>query len=255
MRIRRTPSTVSGARRAFAIAAGVLGLGVGQHAAAQQTQSGVELEPHALLEDPFNHSFVLNELETHDGDLAWDGRLWLGYDANRLTLRTEGERTDGSTERAELSALWTHAVARWWDVVAGARADFAPGPSRTWAAFGVQGLAPYRFELEATVFVADGGDSAARFEAEYELLITQRLVLQPQMQLDWYGQTDGARGVGAGLSSAELALRLRYEVRREVAPYVGLVRERKYGRTADLARSVAADPDDTRLVLGVRLRL
>lgn len=252
MRTRRT-RTARAKRCVRVLVAAVLSVSA-LGAAAQTTAPGPELRPHALLEDPFNHSFVLDRLETHDGDLAWDARLWLGYDLNRVTLRSEGERTDGSTERAELQLLWTRAVARWWDFVAGARADFQPGPSRTWAAFGVQGLAPYRLEVEATAFVADGGDSAARIQAEYELLITPRLILQPQIELDWYGQTDAARGIGAGLSSAELALRLRYEVRREVAPYVGLVRERKYGETANLARAVGADADDTRLVLGLRLR-
>jgi copper resistance protein B len=116
------------------------------------------------------------------------------------------------------------------------------------------GLTPHRFALEATAYLADGGRSAARFEGEYELLITQRLILQPQLELNWYGQADAARGVGPGLSTGEAALRLRYELRREVAPYVGLVRERKYGATADAARANGDDPDDTRLVAGVRLR-
>jgi copper resistance protein B len=143
-------------------------------------------------------------------------------------------------------------VARWWDVVAGARADFEPGATRSWAALGVQGLAPYRFEVAATAYVGDGGKSAARFEGEYELLITPRLILQPRVELNWYGQSDAARGIGPGLSTAEAALRLRYELRREIAPYVGLVRERRFGASADLARAAAAD--DTRFVAGVRLR-
>ena len=213
---------------------------------------------HEMPEDPFNHSVLFDRLESQDaggGDvLAWDATAWVGHAFDRLTIRTEGERTSDSTERAELQLLWAHTVARWWDVVAGAREDFQPTPTQTWAAFGFQGLAPYRFELEATAFVGEGGDSAARFEAEYELLITPRLILQPRVEMNWYGQDDPARGIGTGLSNAETGLRLRYEFRREVAPYVGLVRERKFGGTEDFARAAGEDPDDTRLVAGVRLR-
>jgi copper resistance protein B len=208
-----------------------------------------------MLEDPLNRSFLFDELETNeDDDLAWDATFWAGYSFNKLTVRTEGEQSGGTTKRAELELLWSHSAARWWDIVAGARTDFQPAGTQSWAAFGVQGLAPYRFELEATAYVGDGGKSAARFAGEYELLITPRLVLQPKLEADWYGQTDDSRGVGPGLSTAEAALRLRYEFRRELAPYVGLVRERKYGATADRARAEGRDADDTRLVAGVRLR-
>ena len=210
---------------------------------------------HEMLEDPFNRSVLFDELELNDGDaLSWDASAWLGYAFNRLAIRTEGERVDGDTERAELELLWSHSFARWWDVVAGARADFEPGPSRNWAAFGVQGLAPYRFELEATTYVGEGGDIAARFEGEYELLITSRLILQPQLELNWYGQSDPERRLGSGLSSVEAGLRLRYEFRREIAPYVGLVTERLVGSTADLARADGLDPEDTSLVAGIRLQ-
>jgi copper resistance protein B len=208
-----------------------------------------------MLEDPFNRSVLIDELESNDSDdLSWDGTVWLGHAFNRLAIRTEGERGGGDTERAELALLWSHAFARWWDVVAGARSEFEPGDSRGWAAVGVQGLAPYRFELEATAFLGENGDTAARFEGEYELLITNRLMLQPQLELNWYGQSDPERRIGSGLSSVEAGLRLRYEFRREVAPYVGLVRERRVGRTGDFAQADGFDPDDTSLVAGIRLR-
>jgi copper resistance protein B len=224
-------------------------------AGGQQIDARDEAPAHGMLEDPFNRSVLIDELELHDGgDLDWDASAWLGHAFNRLAIRTEGERGDGDTERAELQVLFAHTVGRWWDVVAGARADFEPGSTRSWAAFGVQGLAPYRFELEATAFVADGGDTAARFEGTYDLLIAPRLVLQPQLEVDWYGQADRARGIGSGLSTVEAGLRLRFELRREVAPYVGLVRERLFGGTADLARAAGRDADDSSLVAGVRLR-
>jgi len=226
---------------------------------ARAQESGVEpavtMHGHSMLEDPFNRSLLIDQLETPEhGELDWDATFWAGRAFDKLAIRTEGEKAGGTTERAELELLWSHTVARWWDVVAGARADFEPGPTQSWAAFGVQGLAPYRFELEATAYLGEGGKSAARFEGKYELLITPRLVLQPKLEADWYGQASATSGVGPGLSTAEAALRLRYEFRREVAPYVGLVRERKYGATADRARAEGLDPDDTRLVAGIRLR-
>jgi copper resistance protein B len=227
-------------------------------AQAPDAQAPLGVPVHSMLEDPFNRSLLFDELELHEHDgrrgLEWDATFWAGRTFDKLTVRTEGEKSGGTTEDAELELLWAHSVARWWDVVAGARADFEPGTAESWAAFGVQGLAPYRFELEATVYVGDGGDTAARFEGEYELLITPRLVLQPQLELNWYGQADAPRGVGTGLANAEAALRLRYEFTRELAPYVGLVRERKFGATADRARASGEEADDTRLVAGIRLR-
>jgi copper resistance protein B len=237
------------------IASIVLAMTFAASAIAQSAETPAGVPAHEMLEDPFNRSVVFDELELHDGDdLRWDANAWLGYSYNKLAIRTEGERDEGDTERAELQLLWTHAFARWWDVVAGARADFEPGSTQTWAAFGVQGLAPYRFDLEATAFVGENGDTAARFEAEYDLKITRRWILQPQLELNWYGQADRERRLGSGLSSVEAGLRLRYELRREVAPYVGLVRKRLAGGTADLARSAGVDADDSSLVAGVRLR-
>lgn len=233
----------------------LLAASLGAPAAAQTADAPVGMPAHEMLEDPFNRSVVFDELERGDSDVVrWDASAWLGYSFNRLALRTEGERDDGETERAELQLLWSHAFARWWDVVAGARADFEPGSSRSWAAFGFQGLAPYRFDLAATAFVAASGDTAARFEGEYDLLITPRLIVQPQLELNWYGQTDRERRIGSGWSSVEAGLRVRYELRREVAPYLGLVRERLVGRTADFARAAGRDADDTSLVAGIRLR-
>jgi copper resistance protein B len=224
---------------------------------AQDAGETAGMPTHEMPEDPLNRAVRVDELEWLDADDSkqqWDVSAWVGRSLDRLTIRTEGERSAGDTERAELQLLYTHAVARWWDVVAGSRSDFAPGSGKSWAAFGVQGLAPYRFEVEATAFLSDGGDTAARIEAEYDLLITSRLILEPRIELNWYGQTDWSRNQGAGLSDGEAALRLRYELRREVAPYVGIVRERLWGDRADAARAAGLDPDDTSWVAGVRLR-
>jgi copper resistance protein B len=213
---------------------------------------------HDMLEDPFDYSIRVDELEAKnvEGDdvLAWKARAWVGHSFDKLAIRTEGEQRGGDTERAELQLLWSHAVARWWGIVAGARVDFQPTPSRTWAAFGVEGIAPYRFDIEATAFVADGGNSAARVEATYELLISQRWILEPRLELEWYGQDEPALGLASGLARSEGGLRLRYEIRREVGPYVGLVSERRYGGSEDLARAAGDDPHDIRFVAGIRLR-
>jgi len=259
-----TPLTSTRRHRRRAVPAllcGALAAFVAARAAAQpgsDESSSPSIARHMMVEDPFNHALRFDQLEANDTDagtdVRWDASAWVGHAFDRLALRTEGNETAGKTEHAELQLLWAHTVTRWWDLVTGVREDFAPAPSRGWAAFGVQGIAPYRFDIEATAFVGNGGDSAARVKAEYELLITQRWILQPRIELNWYGQEDAARGLGPGLSSSEAALRLRYEIRREVAPYVGIVRERKHGGTADFARAAGEDPDDTRLVAGIRLR-
>jgi copper resistance protein B len=255
-----TRPTRNPARRLLGPLPAMLALFAAGAAAQEVPQTGIPVgvPTHETLEDPLNRAFKIDELEALDGDgtndLRWDASAWAGYALNKLAIRTEGEKSDGNTERAELQLLWAHSVARWWDVVAGARADFAPGSDKSWAAFGVQGLAPYRFEVQATAFVSDGGDTAARVEAEYDLLITNKLILQPQIELNWYGQSDFERGYGSGLSSGEAGLRLRYEIRREVAPYVGLVHERLWGSSADAAQAAGRDSADTSLVAGIRLR-
>jgi copper resistance protein B len=253
MRSRKRSATLRAAAGVASLALAGFAHGQGADASAP-----VGLPAHGMLEDPFNRLLLIDELETHEQggsrELAWDGTFWAGYTFDKFLVRSEGEQRSGTTERAELELLWSHSVARWWDVDAGARADFEPGPSETWAAFGVRGVAPYRVGLEATAYFGDGGRSAARREGEYELLITPRVMLQPQRALDGDGPADEARAVGPGLATAEVALRLRYEFRREVAPYVGLVRQRKFGATADRAHAAGEDADDTRLVAGVRLR-
>lgn len=190
--------------------------------------------------------------DTDAGDtLGWDGRLWYGNDYDKALLKTEGERADDEYDSsAEL--LWDHVISRWWSLQAGVAHDFGEGPSRTWAAFGVQGLAPYWFEVEATVYAGEEGRTAASFEAEYEMFLTQRLVLQPKLEFDLYGKDDVENGIGSGFSDAELGLRLRYEIRRELAPYIGVLWSRKFGETADLAREQGDDADDVQFVAGVR---
>lgn len=195
---------------------------------------------------------LVDHLEWRESDaLLWGAQAWYGTDYDKIWLKSEGERVaDDHEGRTEL--LWDRIITRWWSIQAGIRHDFGAGPARTWSALGVQGLAPYWFEIEATVYAGEGGRSAARFSGEYELLITQRLVLQPQIELDFYGSSDVRNGIGTGLSQTTAGLRLRYELRREFAPYVGVVWERSHGHTADLARLAGRDANDLQMVMGLR---
>ena len=191
-----------------------------------------------------------SEVENRDA-LAWDAQAWYGNDYTKLWLKSEGERVAGEYEgRAEL--YFDRVLARWWNLQVGVRQDFSEGPSRSWAGIGIQGLAPHWFEVEATAFVGEQGRIAAIFSGEYEILLTQRLILQPKIEFDLYSKDDPDNGIGSGLADTELALRLRYEFRREFAPYVGIVWTRLYGETADFARAEGVDTDDLQFVAGVR---
>jgi copper resistance protein B len=185
---------------------------------------------------------------------AWQGEGWFGNDYNKLWARSEGEALGGLADgRAEL--FWDHTIARWWNVEMGGREDFGAGPTRGWAAFGVRGLAPQRLDIEATLYAGTAGRAAARLKIEYELLFTQRLILQPEVELNLYGKADPARDIAAGVSDYEIGLRLRYEVRREFAPYAGLVWARRLGVPVDLARSDTLAAEGFCLALGLRVWL
>ena len=200
---------------------------------------------------------LINQLEVTRADgvsgQAWDAYAGYGTDFNKLAIRTEGDRAGGRVEAASVEVLWSHADATFWDSVVGVRHDFGIGPGRDWAAFGVQGIAPYWFDVEATGYVGAGGRTAARFKVEYELLITQRLVLQPEFESNLYGRADPDWRLGSGLSDASLGLRLRYEIRREFAPYVGVVWQRVFGGTAGFRRAENKSVFDRQLVAGVRI--
>ena len=190
---------------------------------------------------------------TNGTGLAWEGHSWIGTDLNRLWLRSEGERIDNRTEKADLEVLYGHSVSPWWDVVAGIRHDFKPGASQDFAAIGVMGLAPYKFEVAATAYIGQSGQTAARVEIQYETLLTQRLILQPLVEVNLYGKDDAHRDIGSGLGTIEAGLRLRYEFNRQFAPYVGVVREYAFGRTADFRRDNDEHIGDTRFVAGLRI--
>ena len=204
------------------------------------------------------HYFVLfDQLEWQSGaggtGGSWDNKGWVGGDIDRFWFRTEGEGERGSLHAAQAHALYGRAIARWWDLVLGIRQDVRPGPAQTWAAVGVQGLAPYWFEIEATAYIGTAGRTHARLETEYELLLTNRLILQPLMEVEIYGKSDPERHIGAGLSTIEAGARMRYEIRREFAPYVGVTWSRRFFGTADFARESGEEVSGARLALGARI--
>ena len=199
------------------------------------------------------YSKVMANILEHmpDGDgYRWDVEAWYGGDINRLVLKTEGDGADGDLEEAELQVLYSRAVGVYTDAQAGVRYDFEA--SRTYATIGVETLFPYWFEAEGALFLGTEGDLLARLAGSYDWRLTQRLILQPQAELTFAAQDDEETGVGSGFSSSELGLRLRYEIRREFAPYVGVSYERSFGGTADFARADGEDTEETRFVVGLR---
>jgi len=199
---------------------------------------------------------LIDQLEWRHSDegnaAVWQAEGWYGGDYNKLWVRTEGERLGSSTEDARIEVLWDRIITRWWSLQAGGREDFGGGPARTWAALGVQGLAPYWFQVEATGYVGDQGRTAARFKVECDLWLTQRLILQPEAEANLYGRSDPARQIGSGLSSLDVGLRLRYELRRELAPYVGVAWTRSFGATEDMVRAAGGHPSVVQIVVGLR---
>lgn len=203
------------------------------------------------------HRILIDQLEARiqngrDG-YGWDAEAWYGGAIDRLWIKTEGEGEFGERpERAEVQALWSHALDPWFNLQAGVRYDFRPDPERGYLVLGMEGLAPYWFEIDGALFLSDRGDLSARIEGEYDLRIAQRLILQPRLELDFALQDDAAIRIGSGLSTTEAGLRLRYEIVPEFAPYIGIQYGRAFGDTARFRRAAGEDIGGWSLLLGVR---
>ena len=201
---------------------------------------------------------ILDRLEAGFGDggdtYLWDVQGWSGGDINRFWWKSEGEgEFGGALEEAELQGLYSRAVTPFWDVQAGVRQDFRPdGDDTTHLVLGLQGLAPYWFEIDAAAFLSTKGDLTARVEAEYDQRLTQRLILQPRLEIDASASDIPELEIGSGLSSIEAGLRLRYEFRKEFAPYVGVEWSRALGNTADYIDARGGEAEDTRVVVGLK---
>lgn len=213
------------------------------------------LTPHPMHDNDVHSQVLFDRFEVWNGHGGaagrWDGTTWIGTDLNRVWIRSEGERSDGRVDEADVEVLYGHSVATWWNLVAGVRHDIRPGAAHDFLAVGAMGLAPGKFEIEATGYVGSGGQTSLRLEAQRDLLLTNRLILQPLVEINAFGRDDPRRGIGSGLSTIEAGLRLRYEIDRRFAPYLGLVRERAFGGTAEARRADGEDVDTTRLVAGI----
>ncbi len=183
----------------------------------------------------------------------WDGEASFGGDINRFTLKSEGEGSFGERlEQAEIQALYSRALDPYWNLQVGVRHDIRPNPSRTYATLGIEGLAPYWFEVEGALFLSNKGEVSARVEAYYDQRITQDFVLQPRGEANFSAQDVPELGTGSGLTDLEVGLRLRDERAREFAPYVGVSWERQFGDTARLSRARGEGTGGFRFVAGVR---
>ncbi|PWB31832.1 copper resistance protein CopB [Pseudomonas sp. SDI] len=216
------------------------------------------LNGHQVHDRQVNWAVIVEQLEVQQFDsssaLNWNANAWIGGDIDRLWLRSEGEREQGRTHKAELQALWGHAISPWWELVGGLRQDFKPASGQAWAAVGIQGTPLYGLELEATAYAGERQQTALRLEASYAILLSNRWILEPTLESNVYGRTEPQREQGAGLADSELGLRLRYEISRGFAPYLGVSFNRLHGRTAELARDADDDTGQTRVVAGIRLR-
>lgn len=190
-----------------------------------------------------------------DNDLRWDGEAWVGTDMNRLWLKSEGFAGNGGASDGDHEALYDRPIPRmkYFDAQVGVRADLDSGPARAWAAIGIEGLAPYYFEFAPTLYIRNDGHVAGRITGSYDLLLTQRWIVQPEAELNLYSKDDPARGIGSGFSELDTGVRLRYEISRKFAPYIGFAYNGKYGDTADYARRAGESASNPRFVFGLRL--
>jgi copper resistance protein B len=216
-------------------------------------------EPSSMGEDRIFYHLLFNQLEGRtngpDNEFRWDGEGWVGTDMNKLWFKSEGFVENGKASDGITEALYDRPIPhlRYFDVQAGVRYDLDSNRGRTWGALGIQGLAPDFFEFEPTFYFSDGGRVAGRVNGSYDILFTNRLILQPQFELNFYSKRDPSRGIGSGLSELDTGLRLRYEISRKFAPYIGVAYAGKFGETADFTRAEGGIVNDIRFVFGIRL--
>lgn len=214
--------------------------------------------PRPQMADEENFSMLsIDRLENAVSDdnsfLTWDLQGWYGRDFNRLVLKSEGEYDNGTVEDADTELLWGRALTAYWDTQIGMRYDSGEAPDRSWLAFGIQGLAPYWFEVDATAYLGESGQTAFSLEAEYDLFLTQKMTLQPRLEANLYSKSDPDYGQGSGLNDLSLGLRLQYQFRREITAYAGVEWVGLFGETKEMARAEGMDDRDTRFVAGMRL--
>jgi copper resistance protein B len=228
------------------------------HQVGKATATVPAMEPPVMDNQIFAH-VLFDQFEGRtngpDNELRWDGEGWIGTDMNKLWLKSEGFSTNTTVSDGDQEALYDRPIPRlrYFDAQAGVREDLDSYPRRTWAAVGIEGFAPYYFQLEPTFYIRDGGNVAGRLIGSYNLLLTQRWILQPEAELNFYNKDDPARLVGSGFSELDTGLRLRYEISRKFGPYVGFAYNGRYGNTATYARKAGETANDPRFVFGLRL--
>lgn len=191
---------------------------------------------------------------TNRREITWEGSAWYGGDVEKVWLKTEGEWGDGDLEEAEGQLLFSRNVSTFWDVQAGLRHDFQPSPTN-YLVLAVSGLAPYFFETEASLFLSDEEDVSFRGKAEYDLLLSQSLILSPYAELNVFGTDVPELDVGAGISSLDAGVKLRYEIEREFAPYLDINYVGLFGETKSIAEANKKDANDLTVRVGVRFWL
>jgi copper resistance protein B len=256
------------ARRSRPATAPVLGLAMGllvcaasrsaAQSSAPDTPTMADSMRSSMNDDPIIAHVLFDQLEGRsngpDNELRWDGEGWAGTDHNRLWLKSEGFFNDqGKVEDGDHEVLYDRPVTTYFDLQGGLRYDLDSGPQRWWGAFGIEGLAPQFFNFQATAYARDAGHFAGRVVGSYDLLLTQRLIAQPEIEINCYSKQDPSRAVGTGLSEIDTGLRIRYELSRKFAPYVGVAYNGKFGETAGFARNEGEIVNDLRMVFGLRV--
>ena len=207
-------------------------------------------------DDPIIGKLMIDQFETRvtngDNPLVLEAQAWIGQDLNKLWVKIDSEWVGGDNEELEVQALYSRAIAPYWDFQIGWRHDSKPKPSKNSLAIGLQGVAPYWFEVDTTLYIGESGQVNAILSAEYEWMINQQLVLSPEVSINFHTKNDQEHGVGSGLSDTQIGLRLRYEIKREFAPYIGVNWIQKYGNSADYARHEGEDSSDVQFVVGLR---
>lgn len=210
-----------------------------------------------MLDDTINHQILIDQLEyvrvRGAQGIAWNADAWFGKDINRFYVRTEGSRIGATFDDARVELGWSHAFTDYWDWRLGVRDDFGSGPNRQWAAVGVQGIAPYWFDVKASAYIGPTGRTALWAQVEYDMRITQRLILTPEIEANVYGRADPARRIDGGLSDITTSLRLRYEVSRKFAPYVGVSWGRRFGQNADRVTTNGDGRIQKQVLAGIRM--